>query len=86
MLRTGSSTALPNRRTMCSSDTRRGWRARRRQYPAVTITVAKRKGTNATDIANAVLQRVHRDAGRHCAQRRDHHHNAQLRRDREGQV
>ena len=31
-----------------------------RQYPAVTITVAKRKGTNATDIANAVLKRVHR--------------------------
>ncbi len=28
------------------------------QYPAVTITVAKRKGTNATDISNAVLQRV----------------------------
>jgi len=29
------------------------------QYPAVTITVAKRKGTNATNIANAVLGRVH---------------------------
>jgi multidrug efflux pump subunit AcrB len=29
------------------------------QYPAVTITVAKRKGTNATDIATAVLKRVH---------------------------
>ncbi len=28
------------------------------QYPAVTITVSKRKGTNATDIANAVLKRV----------------------------
>jgi len=28
------------------------------QHPAVTITVAKRKGTNATDIANAVLKRV----------------------------
>jgi len=28
------------------------------QYPAVTITVAKRKGTNATDIANTVLKRV----------------------------
>jgi multidrug efflux pump subunit AcrB len=28
------------------------------QYPAVTITVAKRKGTNATVIANAVLKRV----------------------------
>ena len=34
-----------------------------RQYPAVTITVAKRKGTNATDIANAVLQSVHRMQG-----------------------
>ena len=30
-----------------------------RQYPAVTITVAKRKGTNATDISNAVLKCVH---------------------------
>ncbi len=29
-----------------------------RDYPAVTITVAKRKSTNATDIANAVLARV----------------------------
>src|SRR5579883_1991522 len=28
------------------------------QWPAVTITVAKRKGTNATVIANAVLRRV----------------------------
>ena len=28
------------------------------QFPAVTVTVAKRKGTNATDIANAVLRRV----------------------------
>ena len=34
-----------------------------RQYPAVTITVAKRKGTNATDIANAVLKSVHRMQG-----------------------
>jgi multidrug efflux pump subunit AcrB len=34
-----------------------------RQYPAVTITVAKRKGTNATDIANAVLNRVHKMQG-----------------------
>ncbi len=29
-----------------------------RQYPGVTVTVAKRKGTNATDIANAVLKRI----------------------------
>ncbi len=28
------------------------------EYPAVTITVAKRKGTNATNIANHVLDRV----------------------------
>ncbi len=28
------------------------------QYPAVTITLAKRKGTNATDIANEALKRV----------------------------
>ena len=34
-----------------------------RQYPAVTISVAKRKGTNATDIANAVLARVHEMQG-----------------------
>jgi multidrug efflux pump subunit AcrB len=34
-----------------------------RQYPAVTITVAKRKGTNATDIANAVLKSVHEMQG-----------------------
>jgi multidrug efflux pump subunit AcrB len=33
------------------------------QYPAVTITVAKRRGTNATDIANAVLKRVHEMQG-----------------------
>ena len=33
------------------------------QYPAVTITVAKRKGTNATDIANTVLKRVHEMKG-----------------------
>ncbi len=34
-----------------------------RQYPAVTITISKRKGTNATDIANAVLKRVHEMQG-----------------------
>ena len=34
-----------------------------RQSPAVTITVAKRKGTNATDISNAVLKRVHEMQG-----------------------
>ena len=33
------------------------------QYPAVTITVAKRKGTNATDIANAALKRIHEMQG-----------------------
>ncbi len=33
------------------------------QYSAVTITVAKRKGTNATDIASAVLKRVHEMQG-----------------------
>jgi len=33
------------------------------QHPAVTITVAKRKGTNATDIADAVLNRVHEMQG-----------------------
>src|SRR5579875_695098 len=34
-----------------------------RQYPAVTIAVAKLKGTNATDVANAVLRRVHQMRG-----------------------
>jgi multidrug efflux pump subunit AcrB len=34
-----------------------------KEYPAVTITVAKRKGTNATDIANAVLARVNEMKG-----------------------
>ncbi|HEV2213770.1 MAG TPA: efflux RND transporter permease subunit [Terracidiphilus sp.] len=33
------------------------------QYPAVTITVAKRKGTNATNIANAALARIHQMQG-----------------------
>jgi multidrug efflux pump subunit AcrB len=34
-----------------------------REYPAVTITVAKRKGTNATDIANEALARAHEMKG-----------------------
>jgi multidrug efflux pump subunit AcrB len=34
-----------------------------RQYPAVTLTVAKRKGSNATKIANAVLERVRQMQG-----------------------
>ncbi len=34
-----------------------------KDYPAVTIAVAKRKGTNATDIANAVLARVNEMKG-----------------------
>ena len=34
-----------------------------RQFPAVTVTVAKRKGANATGIANAVLASVHRMQG-----------------------
>ena len=33
------------------------------QYPAVTITVAKRKGTNAIDISSAVLKCVHEMQG-----------------------
>ncbi|HVT97870.1 MAG TPA: efflux RND transporter permease subunit [Acidobacteriaceae bacterium] len=37
---------------------RHGSAAAAKEYPAVTITVAKRKGTNATDIANATLARV----------------------------
>ncbi|MGA2649961.1 MAG: efflux RND transporter permease subunit [Terracidiphilus sp.] len=40
-----------------------GAQAGARQYPALTITVAKRKGTNATDISNAVLKRVHEMQG-----------------------
>ena len=34
-----------------------------KEYPAVTISVAKLKGTNATDIANAVLARVNEMKG-----------------------
>ena len=34
-----------------------------REFPAVTITVAKRKGTNATEISNAVLKRIHEMQG-----------------------
>ena len=60
--------------------------AQARQYPAVTITVAKRKGTNATDISNAVLKRVHEMQGVTHSQRRDGDHHAELRRDGEGQV
>ena len=40
-----------------------GAQAGARQYPALTITVAKRKGTHATDISNAVLKRVHEMQG-----------------------
>ena len=40
-----------------------GARQAPQQYPAATITVAKRKGTNATDIANAVLASVQRMQG-----------------------
>ena len=57
-----------------------------RQYPAVTITVAKRKGTNATDIANAVLESVHRMQGVTIPKRCDGDHDAQLWRHREGKV
>ena len=41
-----------------TTNARRRRQARRSNIPAVTITVAKRKGTNATDIANAVLKRI----------------------------
>lgn len=34
-----------------------------KDYPAVTITIAKRKGTNATNIANAVRKRVNQMRG-----------------------
>jgi multidrug efflux pump subunit AcrB len=33
------------------------------EYPAVTLTIAKRKGTNATDISNAVLHRIEQMRG-----------------------
>ncbi|MGC9158572.1 MAG: efflux RND transporter permease subunit [Terracidiphilus sp.] len=39
--------------------TRAGTHQTPRQYPAVTITIAKLQGTNATDIANSVLKHVH---------------------------
>lgn len=41
-----------------TTNTSAGGHAAPRQFPAVTVTLAKRKGTNATDIANAALKRI----------------------------
>ena len=49
--------------TFGTTDTSAGQGSRPAQFPAVTITVAKRKGTNATDIANLVLKHVHEMQG-----------------------
>ncbi|MDP9050860.1 MAG: efflux RND transporter permease subunit [Acidobacteriota bacterium] len=46
-----------------TADSRNAGTSAAGQYPAVTITVAKRKGTNATDISNAVLASLHRMQG-----------------------
>ena len=52
----------PSRQTCADGRRRRprigGRSGRGAELPAVTITVAKRKGSNATDVANAVLHRV----------------------------
>ena len=56
------------------------------EYPAVTITLAKRKGTNASIIAENVLAKVDRIARLHAACGPEYHGHAKLRRDREGQV
>ena len=61
MLPTRSWMGPPSPRTTLSSELptpARGRIGAAAQYPAVTISVAKRKGTNATDIAKAVLKRV----------------------------
>ena len=52
----------------------------------MTITIAKRKGTNATDIANAVLARVDEMKGVTLPSRRERHDHAQLWRDGEGEI
>ena len=53
--------------------------------PAVTITVAKRKGTNAIVVADGCWQSP-RAARTRLPQRRASHGHAQLRRDRQGEV
>ena len=54
--------------------------------PAVTLTVAKRKGTNAITVADQVLARVEERAGTdHPGERPDHRH-PQLRGDRQGEI
>ena len=56
------------------------------EYPAVTITLAKRKGTNATIISENVLEQGQL-AARICpAQRLERHGHAQLWRDRKRQI
>jgi multidrug efflux pump subunit AcrB len=41
-----------------ASESREADAAAAREFPAVTLTVAKRKGTNATDVAHRVLERA----------------------------
>ncbi len=48
---------------------RRRTRSAGDDFPAVTITVAKRKGTNATMIAKAVLKRIDELRGNAAARR-----------------
>jgi len=50
-------------------------------YPAVTITVSKRKGANATILAENVLRRVDEAKGNVIPFGFEHHRNAELRRD-----
>ena len=54
------------------------------EFPAVTITLAKRKGANATLIAESVLQKVDSLRGDTLPKRSERHRHAQLRRNGQG--
>ncbi len=60
--------------------------APRGEYPAVTITLAKRKGTNATVISEAAEKKIAELRGYLLPSDLNCHGHAQLRRDRQGQV
>ena len=54
------------------------------EYPAVTITLAKRKGANATLIAESALKKIGIAARQPASKRSERQRDAQLRRNREG--
>ena len=55
------------------------------QAPAVTLAIAKKPGSNAIDVATAVISRVRTTEGRHDPGRRRGHGDPQLRRHRQRQ-